>query len=237
MDWKTIGSASREVSVSALLDTYSDVFSSRLGTIRPFKATQLTTPGARPKFMKARTVPFSQRADVEAELERLELQGVLEKVRHSDWATPIVPMPKKDHRTRICGDYEVTVNPVLEVNQYPLSKLDYLFASLSVGACFSKLDLTHAYNQMELDDESRKLVTISTHHGLYRYRRLPFGISSAPAIFQKTMDTILQGMSHVICYIDDILITGANLQEHLSNLEEVLKRLREHGVRLHKDKC
>ena len=90
---------------------------------------------------------------------------------------------------------------------------------------------------MELDDESRKLVTVNTHRGLYRYRRLPFGISSAPAIFQKTVDTILQGMSHVICYIDDILITGANLQEHLSNLEEVLKRLQEHGVRLHRDKC
>ena len=115
LDWKTIGSVSREASVSALLDTYSDVFSSKLGTIRPFKATLLTTPGASPKFMKARTVPFSQRADVEAELERLELQGVLEKVRHSDWATP---MPKKDGRTRICGDYKVPVNPVLEVDQY-----------------------------------------------------------------------------------------------------------------------
>ena len=140
-------------------------------------------------------------------------------------------------RMRLCGDYKVTVNPVLEVDQYPLPKPDDLFASLSGGACFSKLDLTHAYNQMELDERSQTLVTLNTHRGFYRYRRLPFGIASVPAIFQKTMDVILQGMSHVICYIDDILITGASLEDHLANLEEVLKRLREHGVRLRKGKC
>ena len=129
------------------------------------------------------------------------------------------------------------MNPVLEVDQYPLPKPEDLFASLPDGAGFSKLDLTHAYNQMELDEQSQKLVTLNTHRGLYRYRRLPFGIASAPALFKKTMDVILQGMSHVICYIDDILITGANLEEHMANFEEVLKRLREHGVRLCKDKC
>ena len=162
---------------------------------------------------------------------------MLEKIRYSEWATPVVVVPKKDGRTRLCGDYNVTVNPVLEVDQYPLPKPEDLFASLSGGAGFSKLDLTHAYNQMELDEQSQTLVTLNTHRGLYRYRRLPFGIASAPALFQKTKDVILQGMNHVICYIDDILITGANLEEHIANLEEVLKRLHEHGVRLRKDKC
>ena len=236
LDWKTIGSISREASISALLDKYEDVFAMGLGTICPFKASLSTTPDARPKFQKARPVPYSQRAEVEAELERPESQGVLEKVRYSKWATPVV-VPKKDGQTRLCGDYKVTVNPVLEVDQYPLPKPEDLLASLSGGAGFSKLDLTHAYNQMELDEQSQTLVTLNTHRGLYRYRRPPFGIASAPALFQKTMDVILQSMSHVICYIDDILITGANLEEHLANLEEVLKRLHEHGVRLRKDKC
>ena len=78
---------------------------------------------------------------------------------------------------------------------------------------------------MALDDRSRELVTINTHKGLYRYTRLHFGVASAPAIFQKTMDTVLQGLPKVICYLDDILVTGSTEEEHLSNVEKVLGRL------------
>ena len=80
---------------------------------------------------------------------------------------------------------------------------------------------------MTLDTDSRVYVTINTHQGLFRYTRLPFGIASAPAIFQRTMETILQGLPNIQCYIDDILITGTSEQEHIHNLEEVLKRLSE----------
>ena len=80
-------------------------------------------------------------------------------------------------------------------------------------------------------------MTVNTHRGLYRYTRLPYGVVSAPAIFQRVMDTILQGLSGVICYIDDILVTGSNDAEHLQNLERVLKRLHQYGLRLKKAKC
>ena len=157
------------------------------------------------------------------ELDHLESDGIVEKVNHSDWASPIVPVPKGDGKIRICGDHKVTVNSHLQVDQYPLPKPDELFTALVGGKHFTKLDLKHAYQQMLLDEESRKLVTINTHKGLYRYTRLPVGIAPAPAIFQKTMDTILQGLPRVICYIDDILLTGSTDEEHYSNLEEVLK--------------
>ena len=101
---------------------------------------------------------------------------------------------------------------------------------------FSTLDLSHAYNQLMLDDVSRNLVTINTHRGLYRYTRLPFGIASAPAIFQKTMDSILQGMEGVACFLDYILVTGSSEEEHLKNLESVLQSLLKHGVRLKREK-
>ena len=105
------------------------------------------------------------------------------------------------------------------------------------GKKFTTLDLSQAYQQLPLDEKSKELVTINTHRGLYRYTRLPFGIASAPAIFQKLMDTVLQGLPHVICYIDDILITGNDDEEHLRNLTTVLERLREQGLRLTKGKC
>ena len=109
-----------------------------------------------------------------------------------------------------------------------------LMACLTGGKQFTKLDLRSAYQQRPLDSESSALVTINTHKGLYEYTKLPFG---APAIFQCTMDSILQGLPKVIYYLDDILVTGHSEEEHLSNLEEVLRRLKEHGISLHRDKC
>ena len=85
---------------------------------------------------------------------------------------------------------------------------------------------------MLLDEDSCKYVTINTHQGLYQYTRVPFGISSAPALFQKIMDTILQGIPHTICYLHDILVTGVTEAEHLHNLEEVLKRLQLNGLKV-----
>ena len=131
----------------------------------------------------------------------------------------------------------MTVNPVLDIDQYPLPKPDDIFATLSGGQKFTTLDLSHAYNQLLLDEAAQKFVTINTHKGLFRYSRLPFGIASAPAIFQRTMDTILQDLKGVACYIDDIIITGQSDAEHLDRLEEVLRRLQRHGIRAKWAKC
>ena len=170
---------------------------------------------AKPVFHRAQSVPYAIKEAIEKEIERLEEDGIIEKVEHSEWAALIVPVPKGDG---ICRDYKVTVNANLEVDQHPLPKPEDLFTSLSGGQKFSKLDLKHAYQQMMLDSDSRKYVTINTHKGLYCYTRLPFGITSAPAIFQRAMDSILQGIPQVLCYLDDILITGASKEDHLRNL-------------------
>lgn len=105
------------------------------------------------------------------------------------------------------------------------------------GKTFSKLDLAHVYQQLELDEESKKLVVINTQKGLFRYNRLPFGISAAPAIFQRTIEGVLQGIPHVCVYLDDILISGITEDDHLKNLDTVLTRLEQAGMRLKIKKC
>ena len=115
---------------------------------------------------------------------------------------------KKDGSFWICGDYKCIVNSAAIVDCYPLQDI---FASLSGGKTFTKLDLAHAYNQIELDDEAKHLATINTSKGLYRYNRLPFGVASALAIFQRTMESILQGIPRVSVYLNDILITGKTI--------------------------
>ena len=86
----------------------------------------------------------------------------------------MVLVPKKDGSLRVCGDYKTTVNQSADVDQYPLPNAEDLFATLAGGQTFSKIDLSHAYQQVELDEESQKYLTINTHKGLNRYKLLPF---------------------------------------------------------------
>ena len=128
---------------------------------------------------------------MEVELKRLQQTGIIEPIEHSDWAAPVVPVVKKDGLVRICGDYCLTVNRAAKPDTYPLPRVGDIFASLSDGKTFSKLDLANAYQQIPLEQQSKQLVTINTHMGLYCYSRLSFGISAAPSIFQRTMENVL----------------------------------------------
>ena len=239
LDWKQITTIVQEThgTLNALLQTHVELFKDELGTANSVQVRLQVKPDAQPKFCKARPVPFAIKSAIEQELDRLESSGILEKISHSDWAAPIVAVPKKDGKFRICGDYKVSVNQVLEVDQYPLPKPEDLFATLAGGKKFSKLDLSQAYQQLPLNEESMSYAVINTHKGLYRYTRLPFGIASAPAVFQKFMDTMLQGIPHVICFIDDILVTGKDDNDHLQNLAKVFQILQQNGLRLKQDKC
>ena len=220
-----------------LLEKQSDLFKDELGKVNKIQATLHVRTNARPRFFKPRPVPFAIKPAIDRELDLFESSGVISKVTHSDWAASIVPVPKSNGRFRICGDYKVTINQELEVDQYPLPKPEDLFATLAGGRKFTKLDLSQAYQQLTLDESSKQYVTVNTHRGLYRYNCLPFGVASAPALFQKLMDSVLQGIPHVICYLDDILVTGTSDDEHLQNLETVLERLQQYGFRLKKEKC
>lgn len=106
---------------------------------------------------------------------------------------------------------------------------------MSGGGQFSILDLPHAYQQMPLTDNSKEYTTINTHKGPYRYLQMPFGLNCAPVKFQKTIDQILQGLQGVRAYMDDIVVTGSTVEQHLQNLKALLSRL--DGIHLQRDKC
>ncbi|RXN15243.1 Retrovirus-related Pol poly from transposon opus [Labeo rohita] len=238
LDWPNIFNVEKaevasDPAVKAVLRRHTEFFSDKPSTIKDFKATIQVRPDATPIFQKARPVPYALRETVDKELDRLEKAGIVSKIERSDWAAPIVVVPKSDMSIRICGDYKVTINQNLEEETYPLPNTEDLFAKLAGGTLFSKLDLAHAYQQLKLDQNSEKYLTINTHRGLYKYHRLSYGVASAPSIFQAVMDQILQGLD----FLDDILVTASTKEEHIRKLDEVLTRLERYGLRVKLSKC
>ena len=136
-------------------------------------------------------------------------------------------------RQEVCQDLWrlQMVNRACKLDNYPIPRTEDLFAILSGGKFSTKLDLSQAYQQLLLDEEAKKFVVINTQRGLFQYNWLPFGVSSAPGIFQRAMENLLQGIPNVIVCIDDILVSGASEAEHLSVLRKVLSRLMEAGLR------
>jgi len=224
-------------SCQAELSRFPGLFKDELGNVKSFPVTLHVEENSQPRFYKARTVPYALRGKVDAELQRLEDEGIIEPVKHSAWAAPIVPVLKPNGTVRLCGDYKVTVNMVAKADIYPLPRVEDLFNKVAGGKTFTKLDLTNAYQQLPLAEESKDLTTINTPKGLFRYTRLPFGVSAAPAIFQRTMDCLLQDIPQVAVFQDDILVTGDSDESHISHLREVLRRLDAEGFRLRKEKC
>ena len=147
------------------------------------------------------------------------------------------PRSKQSGDVRLCGDFKITLNPVLQAEQYTLPRVEDIFANLGSGQKFSKIDLRQAYLQLPLNEESRPLTVINTHKGLYAYNRLVFGITSSPAVWQKTIDTILQGIEGIQVNQDDMIITGENDEKHLQNLGHVLQRLEDNGLKANHEKC
>ena len=240
LDWMSVRQVRQEAMpdrLKELLDKYSGVFSPGLGKFTGPPVTLKVNGNAQPKFLKARNVPFALKDKVEKQLQREIAQGILLPVECSEFASPIVPVMKADGSVRICGDFKQTLNPNIEVDTYPLPRIEELFAKLAGGVKFTKLDLSQAYMQLPLDEESQKLCTINTHKGLLRYTRLPFGVSPAVGVFQRRMECLLQGISGTACFIDDLIITGKDDHAHLTSLSQVLEKLSESGLKCKLEKC
>lgn len=216
---------------------FANVFKPGLGTYNGSLVHLSIKPNTVPIFRKPYPVPLAWRCTVEDQLNDLVKLGVLIPCNDSEWGTCLVPVLKPDGQLRLCGSYKETINRYLLSFQYPLPRIDQIFASMQGGQLFTKLDLSNAYNQLVLDDESQKLCTWSTHKGAFRITRMPFGIKPAAAIFQKTIENLIGEFKNVFCYQDDIVVTGPSFIEHLNLLKKVLFKLQSAGLRLNLKKC
>ena len=219
-----------------LQSKYANIFKPELGSAKGTKVKLHLRKNFKPVFCKARSVPFALRPAIERELERMQSEGIIMPVEFSEWATPIVCVTKPDGTVRLCGDYHTTVNQATHTEQFPIPTVEEIWSWLAGGEKFSKIDLKCTYQQMLLGEKSQELCSINSHKGLFRYTRLPFGVSSNPAIWQRFMEQVLSGMTSTCVMLDDVLITGQNDNKHMQHLEEVFQRFQNYSLHL-KKKC
>jgi hypothetical protein len=226
-----------------LCDTIPELFEDELGCLKDFELEVQFKTDAKPVFHKARPVPFALRDDLAKGYEDGIAKGIWQPVQFNEYGTPVVPIRKAQSagsvkpKLRICGDYSVGINDQLADHRHPLPLPEELMQRLGGGFGYSKVDLADAYNQIKLAPESQRRLALSTHRGVLLQKRLPFGIKSAPGYFQEIMENLTSDLPGVAVFQDDILISGKDAADHLSNLERLLKRLKDKGLRCRREKC
>lgn len=211
--------------------------SDALDAIKGFEIDLPLKDGAIPVFAGARPIPYALMPQVEVMLKEMVCKRILCPVKTSSWASPIVLVKKPNGALRLCIDPKRTLNPALREDHYPLPRVDDLLAGLGGHAYYSQLDLSGAFQQLKLSKESQDLVVINTPFGLFSFERLPFGIKTASAVFQRTMDQIFKDFSWVKIYVDDIIIGADSHDQMMDRLEIVLSKLSEHNVKINLKKC
>ena len=184
-----------------------------------------------------RRIPFAIMPKVKEEIDRMVNIGVIEKVEQpTDWCSGIVVVPKKSGQVRICVDLK-KLNKCVKRERYVIPTPEDILGKMKDARFFSRLDASSGFWQIPLDNESKLLTTFITPWGRYCMTRLPFGISSAPEIFQSKMSDLVRDIEGVNVYMDDIVIYASTVEEHDSILDKVLSVIEESGLKLNKSKC
>ena len=226
---------SRSHEVSDPLERYSDLFSG-LGRLRNHEYNISLNHDVAPVKCPPRTTPHKLRDQVRAELERMEELGVIERVKcPTDWISAMTVVRKPDGRVRICLDPR-GLNAAIRREHYPMPTFEQIAARMPGARVFSKFDATSGYWQLPLTDESSYLTTFNTQFGRYRYKVMPFGISSASEIWQRAMVDEFGHMEGVEIVADDILIWGKDAAQHDARLSAFLQKVHSSGLKLNKAK-
>lgn len=199
-----------------LLEEFSDVLQNRPGRT-DVAEHHIETDTASPVRQAPYRIPYAQREEMKKEVERMEKMGVVQPSK-SEWASPVVMVPKKDGTQRFCVDFR-KVNNISKFDAYPMARIDDIIDRLGRARYLSNVDLTRGYWQVPLSEQSRKKTAFTTPVGLYEFTTMPFGLHGAPATFQRMMDRILQGAGEfAAALLDDIIIFSETWDSHLQQV-------------------
>jgi hypothetical protein len=215
---------------------YPECFSG-VGKLKDFQVSLHIDSSVKPIAQPVRRMPFGHREPTRAKLDELLSLDIIEKVEGpTRWLSPIVTVPKDNGDVRLCIDMR-QANKAIVRERHPIPTVKELLYNLNGAKVFSKLDLKLGFHQLELDDASRDITTFVTPFGLFRYKRLMFGIASAPEVYQYQLQKVISGLAGCQNYADDIIVYGKNQSEHDDRLSALLERLKTVGLTLNPEKC
>ena len=226
-----------------LVAKHEPVFRDELGKIDGVEVIIKLKPDAQPVFCRPRSVPYAYRGKVEEALQKLVEKGTIEEVQRApDWCSPICCAVKKDSSIRVCADFSVTLNKVMQVDEYPLPTSEEIFSQLHGCRYFTRLDFRCCYEQLVVKESCRKYLCINTPKGIFRYIRLPYGISSGPSVCQRAIEEILRTVhketsDRAFGRIDDIVLGSPTRAGLYALTDRVLTKLERLGARLNLEKC
>jgi hypothetical protein len=224
-----------------LISSYKDVFPDELPhQLPPHRAVEHSIPihtDSTPPSKAPYRLSFPEQQELQKQLESLLHNGLI-RPSSSPYGAPVLFVKKKDGSLRMCVDYRA-LNNITVKNKYPLPRIDDLLDRLAGCKYFTKLDLRSGYWQVRIKGEDIPKTAFRTRYGHYEFLVMPFGLCNAPATFQYLMNSIFKPFldRFVIVYLDDILIFSKTRQEHLADLDAVLKILQEHHLYANLNKC
>ncbi len=219
-----------------LQQKYPEVFNG-VGKLNTNQITLHIDPSVRPVAQLLRRIPFNLRRAVERKIKELMDMDIIEPVSGpTPWVNPVVIVPKSNSEIRLCLDMR-QANRAIVRERYPIPTVDEILQGINGSIIFSKLDLKWGYHQLELSPESREITTFAVHNGVYRYKRLIFGVSSASEQNQHEIANALAGIEGVENISDDIIVHAGDQEMHDQRLHAVIKRLSERGLTLNPEKC
>ncbi|XP_021357924.1 uncharacterized protein K02A2.6-like [Mizuhopecten yessoensis] len=184
-----------------------------------------------------RRIPFALSDKLEAKLQELEKLDVIEKAEGpTTWVSPVVVVPKCQSDIHLCVDMR-RANDAIIRERHPIPTEEEVLYDLNQSTVFSKLDIKWSFHQLELSEASRSITTFVTQQGLHRYKRLLFGISCAPEMYQRVIQQALHGCTGVRNIFDDIIVHAPTVEEHDARLVALLKIIQEKGLTLNRQKC
>ena len=225
--------------IDNVLKDFPDVFSDTNPTLGFCKDAECTinTADAQPIYQRPYRTPLAKRAEVTQQIKDMLKSDVI-RPGVSPWASPITLQPKKDGTLRFCVDYRKLISVTIP-DRYPSVLIQDIFDHMSGTTIFSTLDLQSGYWQIPVASKDQPKTSFTCFEGTFIFQRMPFGLSNAPAQFQRTMDKVLQGLIGKCCfvYLDDIVIHSTTPEQHAEHLSLVLQRLRKAGLRVKTKKC
>ena len=222
--------------VGELKPKYPSVFQG-IGKLKGYQLKLHVDPSVTPVVQKVQRVPFSVKDKVTAKVNELLEKDIIEKIEGPTvWVSPVVVAPKPSGDIRLCVDMR-RANEAIIRERLPIPTIHEVLESLNGSGVFSKLDLRWGFHQIELDPESRDITAFATHDGIFRYKRLSFGVNAAPETYQHIITQSMAGLQGVANIADDLIVHGRDTEEHDKNLHSVLQRLIEKQLTLNAEKC